>query len=471
MSELATKEKKIDKVSWENVLIIKEYLNYLQKDDIFELCLLSKLIRQKLKYQLFKNIKFNGLHFESYLNNSNSLIWGSFEFIKYYKTYFSVEGFDKSPYTGIKIEDSLQELQNDLINVSSVVKSFEYSNTLRGGYYLFPLLHKFANLATLRIFDCDIPLIEFCKLLKNLKLENLDICNSSFAKLPTEELTTEDIQFPRTLKTLSISTCNFYSDDLLSNPHEYLFEKANSGKISEFKLPSTIIPSLTSFTLETQYSDDYGSSQFISNNPQLEHLMMESNHLDKAKFDYIAKSKTLKNLELICTTSEHHEISISTPPPTLESIKELRFYNVSDEIYYILEDLCLISTNLSSLYFVLCEMPFDFTLVTINNILNNIVPNAPNLKLLCLGFLAELYDPIDFTNLNGVEKLIIETNISNIVQIGFLECSSLKEIVLNFAHTEYDDYEFNFDDAKDEFDQLEDWKFEFSIGSIKGVRV
>ncbi|KXN65491.1 hypothetical protein CONCODRAFT_169366, partial [Conidiobolus coronatus NRRL 28638] len=170
------------------------------------------------------------------------------------------------------------------------------------------------------------------------------------------------------------------------------------------------------------------------------------------------------------TNTEHHLIAISTPPPTLESIEELRFYNVSDEIYYILEDISLLSINLNSLYFILSEMPFDFTLVTINNILNNIIPNSPNLKLLCISFLAELYDPIDFSNLNGVEKLIIETNTTNLINIDFAECESLNEVVFNYEDTEYDDCDVNFEDIIDEFDQLEGWEFEFSLGTIRGVR-
>ncbi|KXN65489.1 hypothetical protein CONCODRAFT_74255 [Conidiobolus coronatus NRRL 28638] len=339
MSELTTKESELDKVDWENVLIIKEYQKYLHITDIIEISLLSKLIRQKLKLRLFESIKFNGRQFEKYFNSRDSLILGSFEFIKHYEMYFTVIGFDKSPYTGLKAEDALQELEDDLINVKSSVKSFEFSYTSRIGYYLFPLLYIFDNLTRLKIFDCIIPLAEFCKLLKCLKLENLDIVDSSFTKHPNEELTTEDIRFPNTLKVLSISTCNFCSDSFLLTLQKYLFGKANCNNISDFKFPSAKIPSLVSFALKTIYSGDYGASQFLLNNPQLEHLKIESDHLDQVKFDYISKSKTIKNLELICTTIEHHQIAISTPPPKLESIKELRFYNVSDEIYYILKDI------------------------------------------------------------------------------------------------------------------------------------
>ncbi|KXN65488.1 hypothetical protein CONCODRAFT_12901 [Conidiobolus coronatus NRRL 28638] len=116
-------------------------------------------------------------------------------------------------------------------------------------------------------------------------------------------------------------------------------------------------------------------------------------------------------------------------------------------------------------------MVFDYSLVTIKNIINSIIPNAPKLKLIYLAFLDELCDPIDFSNLNGIEKLIIETNISNIDQIDFSKCESFNELVLNFEDNEYDDDGVDFEVIKDDLNHLEGWKFEHKLGSVKGVRV
>jgi hypothetical protein len=448
-------------IKWEDILITNEFQAFLQFEDLKEISLASKLLRLKLKPKLFANIIINGKKFDRRFINDKNLIYEYFEFFRYIMSWKNIEEYEDSHCKELELEPAYKEFEDQVLGFKHLVKSLNLVELGRAGYYLFSLAKLFRNLNTLIILNCTVSLSGFDDLLNSLdKLASIELTYTNFTKFPTEKLKLEDIQFPKTLTNLSVHECHLGENGLLSNPYDFLFDKVYSGKINDFILPSTSIPSLKNLSFLPHYYCDNGLNEFLEANNQLEFIYFKSSTLDQVKIDYFQKSKALRKLEIVCESEVFNEVNI----PTLSSIEELEIQYLCTEVFSIIKDLCLSSENLKKLSLIFNVYDDFFNMV--NRLLSDIIANSHNLKELTLWIFGDFEGAIDLKKLNNIEVLNIQANLVTLLNIEFNKSNSLKKVNLGYNET---DTELGI--VKEKFGKIQGWKFDVSEGSVEGVKL
>ncbi|KXN70443.1 hypothetical protein CONCODRAFT_160746 [Conidiobolus coronatus NRRL 28638] len=291
---------------------------------------------------------------------------------------------------------------------------------------MFPLLNIFKNLTSLELVYCAIPLTKFNELSSSLKkLKSIQLYYCKFIKLPVDDFTLEDIQFPSKLQNLTLFECQLCSNNLLSTPHNFLFDKTNNNQYEPFILPPTSIPTLLKLVFFPNSLEDGGLNQFLKSNPQLESLRFKSCYLDQFKLDHFKNTQSLKRLEFTYQyeSKNTEELNISA----LNSIKELEFEAISLETMSNIQNLCLSAPNLASLSFIMC---IDEDSTAIFNIITSITLSCLVLKNLDFYIFGHTREILDFNKLANVEVLNIEAELATILNTDFASSNSLKLVNL-----------------------------------------
>jgi hypothetical protein len=452
-------------VDWRDIITIPEFIEKLEFEDLKKVSLLNKFSRFKLNPILFTNVQFNRRNFKIYLNNSeNNLLWEYFNCLAKYSSRKHIDSLDYSCYKDFKVEYALTEIRDQLNEVKHLIKNFNYSSIEDAGYYMFPILNTFKNLTSLELIYCTIPLTKFNELSNSLKkLKSIQLYHCKFIKLPADEFSLEDIQFPSKLQSLTLFECQLCSNSLLSNPYNLLFDKANSSQYEPFIIPPTSIPTLLKLVFFPNSLEDGGLNQFLKSNPQLENLRFKSCYLDQFKLDHFENTQSLKKLEFTYQYESKNTEELKIP--TLSSIKELEFEAISLETMSNVQNLCLSSPKLATLSFIMV-IDEDYTPI-LDVITNSIVPSCPSLKNLDFYIFGHSREILNFSKLVNVEVLSVEAELDTILSIEFASSNSLKSV-----HLIYWEDELISDTDKEKFKSLNnEWKFEFRKQHIKGYKV
>jgi hypothetical protein len=447
------------KVNWIDIINIPEFYKLLNLDNLKQVSLISKAARLKLKPKLFEFIEFNGDKFHDYFENSENLLCEYFNFVQ-----LSMDS-EENQLNGYCYKDldtglAIKEIEDQLIKLKLLAKSFYFIDVNRVGYYLFPLVSVFDNLTVLALYNCTVPLVKFYEIVNSLpKLEGLELESTLFAKLNTEEYAIDCIKFPKTLKKLAIFDCSILSSELLSNSYNFLLDKANSGTYTDFKLPPNQIPSLYKFTYLPESFTESGFNDFLLNNPQLEIISFNSFSLNQASINNFTNFHYLRRLEVVCSLDKLSKLNVLP----LNSIKELELFSINQLVYPVIQDICLNSPNLTKLTFKFDSIREFFPVLT--NALDYIISNCSNLKLFKFSIIRTFKELINLEKLGSVEVLVIESTLETIQNIQFENATNLKKVYFY-----YNDFEVN-NEFKTKFLEIKGWKFWFKDGCIKGNKL
>ncbi|KXN64683.1 hypothetical protein CONCODRAFT_14120 [Conidiobolus coronatus NRRL 28638] len=461
----------IKQIKWESILTIPEFNNLLNIYSLKELSLLCKSFRLKLVAKLFETIQLDGEKFASYLKSGNyDLICGYFS-LRNYPVYYSKDGelrrkFNRKSYEGLAVGNKVKKIELKLGKFKYHVKSFRLDCLDRAGYYLLPTLNIFPNLTTLNLTYCTISLDKFSELLSNLKKLNcLELYYISFAVLPTQEPTLNNLKFPQKLEKLIIFGLYYIKIAEAQTAFDFLFENLEDEILAEAILPPTHILSLKNFDYYGYDRNDNGLNRFLENNYQLEYLSLESNFIDSRKLELISKSSKLKKLTIRCEEQVHHSLNFSA----LTSITKLRFYNVTQEYLSNLEIICLSCTNLNNLKLIF-DIAYEDVPQTISIIIARIISKSNYLSAFGLSLRGDYQTVVNFTELNNVTSVRIQASLDFLYYLDFANSERLSKVEFYWKDIGFD-VEISYNELKVKFDNYNNWRFIYGDGLIKGKRV
>jgi hypothetical protein len=443
------------KINWLNIIIKQDFIQYLESDLLKEVALISKLVRDKLKPQLFRNVELSTNNY--YINFKDNLL---VELLDY------CINSECQPYSYrtikhrlkiLDVESSLKDFMYSLKDVKIFTKNFYFDEMERAEYYLFPIISIFENLTSLRLNRCFIPLIEFYKLGESLSsLKNIKLVKVTFVKLHKEKIKIENIKFPHRLTHLDIYYCRVVRTKLPLNPVNFFFSKNTELASINYTLPYISIPSLKNLSLIENVDNNTGVKTFLSANPNLHSLNIET-------FDMsiIQKLNSLDSLEF--GIIEHIDTRLQAP--ALKGVRKLKIGAVYFGYFKNIMKLCSLCPNLQ-------EVRFDMTYTdqvqySINNFLSPIFSNLYKLKFVRL-ILNTKYEEgdLDITKFSNIESIEIKVEISTIFNLNFYNCKNLKKLKFTSYTRGVNTQEF-----KEKFSSYKNWIFKFNENTISGYKL
>ncbi|KXN66824.1 hypothetical protein CONCODRAFT_73424 [Conidiobolus coronatus NRRL 28638] len=245
-------------INWLNVISNREFKTFLDLNLVKEISMISKLMREKLKPKLFKNLILNLdiVKFESNIitmANDKQFIYGKCD---YNTLREENEG---------SVEDSLNDFIISLNDIKKFAKSFYFDYSIKAGYYLYPLIGNFNNLTELKIKLSHIPFKAFADIGKTLpNLNRLELECVDLIKSAIEVISEKDIVFPPNLSYLKIFSIYVIISTLLSDPYEYLFNtKVYPISYEYFTLSKISIPSLKRLDFIPKDKENRGLEEFL----------------------------------------------------------------------------------------------------------------------------------------------------------------------------------------------------------------
>jgi hypothetical protein len=440
------------KINYLNLVTNIEFQSYLDLELLKEISMVSKLMREKLKPILFKNLR---LCLESIKFESNVIS------IAYENQY----NFQEYDYSALReenngsIKESLNEYIIALSDIKKFTKSFYFEYNSNAGYYLYPLIKIFDNLTELNIRLCHFPFDKFINIGKTLpNLCRLELESVELVKSTSDIISESNIIFPPNLSYLRLFLIYITTSTLLSDPYEHLFNtNAYPTSYECLTLPKISIPTLKRIDFQPKGQQSHGLEEFLDINPNVESLYTRDYYLNISS--NLNSLKSLDNDDLLILNYTDYTFNLS-------SINSLKFsttnFNYSENI----KRLCQLCPNLVNLNIRFFGKTPDFQAI-IDNYLLPILSKLKHLKALALiDIHIDMNGQIlDFTKFSKIEKLKIQLMWGSAFNIKFDNCKSLKQ----FELISYDD---NFvDDFKKKANQYNNWVFKFSECSIKGYKI
>ncbi|KXN66819.1 hypothetical protein CONCODRAFT_20024 [Conidiobolus coronatus NRRL 28638] len=438
------------KVNWLNVIFNSEFQDSLDKNTLINVSILSKLVREKLKPVLFKNIQLSSRKFQNEFKDNI--------FIEYFNCVADPDLYDSinREEEGEGIESGLEDFGFGLSSIKDIARSFYFSDLNRAGYYLISMFNSMSNLTILKLSYSFIPYSSFTKLgelLPNLK--EIKLISATLAKLPANSIWLDNFVFPPNLNILEIYDCRVITSRLFLDPYEFLFNEFTRAPRIDFTLPNVQVPSLKKLSFFSYTAHDNGLKPFIETNSNLESLNTGIFHSDLV--NSLTSLKTLE-IDILSNLDDIDHI------PILNCVKNLKIYTVSPRYYENIKKLCLICPNLQSLGL---NMSYDDNFQhLINSFLAPIMANLHQLKTLRLHFIINETENINIENFSDIESIIIETKSTTILNLSFEGCKDLKRIIFKSYTGDINTQEF-----KDRFNSYKNWVFKFSTNTIRGHKL
>ncbi|KXN66075.1 hypothetical protein CONCODRAFT_168719 [Conidiobolus coronatus NRRL 28638] len=462
-------------INWLNIILNFKFQKAVQFKTLLEISMVSKLVREKLKPVVFKNIGINSnkIQFES-----NALCIAikhqKFNNDMFLSNFFAIETDERAKsaefdYHALKekhnggIQQSFNDYENSLKDIKSYSKSFCLIQAKNSGYYLYPLISNFDNLTSLTINDCNIPFTGFAdvgKILPNLK--KLGIVSVNLVKSSADIIVSSDISFPSNLTFLLICNSRMATTDLLSDPYEYLFNtKSGNYTYENIILPTYKLPLLKTLTYcpSMSLSDinvNLGLEEFLNVNPKLESLNI---------FKYNLKmDSSLNSLKVLSVDDSICFNSISNIS-NLNHINTLTFDMKNFDNIENFSKLCRLCPNLVELNLSKYSSSTD-PQVLIDSFLTPALPSLFKLKTLHISGVQNKQFPtvFDFANFTQIEELIL-SKFSSISNVKFDSCKSLKRVKFLSVQDKF------VDEFMEKLDKYKDWTFNFERHKIFGNKI
>ncbi|KXN66020.1 hypothetical protein CONCODRAFT_73961 [Conidiobolus coronatus NRRL 28638] len=244
---------------------------------------------------------------------------------------------------GWSIERGLSDFTYGLKNIKSFATSFQCINLSKAGYYLFSILNNMDKLVVLNLRLSAVPYSSFIKLgelLPNLK--DVELFRVTFMKLSNDNYLHNSFNFPPNLRTLKAIKCNLFNIEILPTPRQFLFkESTQNSSLEEFL---EVNPELKSLRITLFHSRIVSRLPFLTNLEfdTLCHFDNTTNipsleNVKKLKINYLSSRhyENIKNLCLLCPNLEYSHFKIAADvyfqpcvdnflTPTLSNLAKLK---------------------------------------------------------------------------------------------------------------------------------------------------
>jgi hypothetical protein len=441
------------KINIINIVILNDFLCYLDFKDIKQVSLLSNLARLKLRPYIFKNLLLADRDYD--LNSKNNVFLDYFKFINIFD-HDNINHTSLRYYQKGSIESGLGEFAFALNKIKNISQSLVVKNIRIAGFFFFPLINTFINLTVLKLERCFIPYSELSKIGKSLKkLKRLELSLVVLMKSLEGFDVSRNFSFPPELTYLKLCNLEVICIGPISNPCEFLFTKEDQFNPRELFLPEVSIPSLKSLYLFEYSNIKYRSREFVKNNPTLESLAIQS-----FNFDMVKGLKNLSTLEIDLLAN----LEGIDQYQTLEYIKKLSIEIAVVDYYEDVKKLCKLCPNLEELHFI--SIYYEISQSEIDNWLIPILDSFQKLKSFRILISTYEDENLDISKLSSIESLILKSESYTIFNLNFHGCKKLNKIEFSSFTSEINTKSF-----KSKFNDYDDWMFTFSDYSIKGYKI
>jgi hypothetical protein len=458
------------RINWLNIILNPEFQNSLDFESLKETSLMCKLVREKLNPILFKHVKVSTKDFNAIFKGKRNII------IDYFKSrvHSGTNNNKSSDAKELSIEDAFNDIKGALNGIKSYTKTFYLTKVRRAGYYLFPVVNIFDNLASLKLEDCIFAYSVFSKLGELLpNLTRVELVDVAFAKKPDDSSSINDIVLPESLTSLAINECEIYITDMLSNTYEFLFsENRRYISVSDFSLPKISVPSLKELMYYADEEEsDSGLDAFLELNPNIESL-------DIVYFisDQLASLRNLISLGLYGKIVFDRNADL----PSLDSLKHLKLLIDDDNTYDDIKRVCSLCPNLEVLSFYIEDYDEFYDIEDIADIDNfdelvnyfivPIISRLFKLKTLKIEFgnsdndsIGGSSDDDDLDNISNLEEDL--DNISGDEEAWATSDDENRESYMDEDSLELDDIDENMEIDTDE----DDMEIDSDVGSLENI--
>ncbi|KXN70680.1 hypothetical protein CONCODRAFT_85159 [Conidiobolus coronatus NRRL 28638] len=317
---------KIDnKINWNLILLFQELRDCLPKNDLIQLSLINKALRQRLKPRLFYHINF--IKFPSNLDK--------FTYLK------DIRG-------EVQIKAKVKQFIEEFKTISKLVIELsigDYFNL----YFLSSTTLICNNLTQLSFNLMHIPLTTMKKVLDNCKnLEGLLLQFVKVVEWTHSEFTINGLELPDNLKSLTIRSSFLERSPLESDPMtiDYIYY-GRTLYISKLRLFNSKSNQLESIELSgySEY-DIIEINKFLETQTILISLSIQGNIINQETFDILQSLARLENFTI--SGSDYNTNWKTVNIPSLTQLKSLKIYYPS--FYTILsQDFVVKFPNLNSL--------------------------------------------------------------------------------------------------------------------------
>jgi hypothetical protein len=410
---------KIDskRVKWDVIFLLREFKHYLSRSEFIEISSLNQLLREKLKYKALYKVKFN-LDF-------------LFQFPNYfYREEFEVESEIDNELEAIKsfqcnrIDPFIDELVKGLNTFDFHLKQIEFDRLYRQGYFIVPLVSNFAHLSSLSIYDCDLELKSFNKLVLKLeKLKFLYLNSVEFVILAEEWHLDHGNLLPSTLEVLQLGYMSLRKEYYKNAPYNFLLNNTSEYMMNQYYIPPQHLPNLKklSLSIDTKYYISYFPN-LLDLNPQLTHISTPYYHLSPKAVRYLSEANTINEMHIIFK-ADHYEFK-SLDYMLLNSLNALYFESIISSHYDKVYSLISLCPRLTKLHASLEYYSEGF--------IEKVLKKLDHLKVIELeieNFMREEFDLSIFSNIES-----LKLNISSIEVIRYIlptQLSKLRSIKLS----------------------------------------
>jgi hypothetical protein len=266
------------KASWSLLFGLDHINKYLEKHDLKQLCSANTHIRNKLKSKLYYNINLLKCP-------PNSDIY----------LYPNIKG-EKA------INEKIGEFVDEISSIAQYVKEFCCGETTNM-YLLNPIFSVFTQLKYVWLHFIFIPTPTLKKILENLNLvESLEFTRVTAVEWGNNLVCINSIELPKTLKKLTIQSCNVLENELEEDPMLYDFEiwqdTYESGKLFLFK--DVVLPNLEYISL-TRYEEPniHKINSFLSSTINLKSLKIDGSFINQNTINILKSLNSFEELDLI----------------------------------------------------------------------------------------------------------------------------------------------------------------------------
>ncbi|KXN65737.1 hypothetical protein CONCODRAFT_20595 [Conidiobolus coronatus NRRL 28638] len=147
-----------NKINWNIVFDLQEFLAYNHYDMLKELSLVSKFTRNKLNSRLFNKLEITGFKFKEYFSLSNldtnqtKLVIDYAEYL--YNSWKVFQSEDKCTHQSLnnsRFDSLITELNKAFSGVASYITHFIVSSFVHCFYAFYPITNAFVNLTKLEL--------------------------------------------------------------------------------------------------------------------------------------------------------------------------------------------------------------------------------------------------------------------------------------------------------------------------------
>ncbi|KXN67446.1 hypothetical protein CONCODRAFT_86961 [Conidiobolus coronatus NRRL 28638] len=440
MSNL-TKNSTLDsnnKIKWEHVIFQSDLTQYVQTPDLKELSLTNKLLRSKLNSLMFSKIQLIHTHLIQHPNY--------FELEKFYLHKSSKNIESKGSFKTDVIDKYLKELSIELKGIQKYCKELKFENFFRGAYYIIPQIlvsdwafDSLSNLSKLSIFECYLNAKDFAIILNKLnKLTCLEIFRLNLIKSHAENFDIENsIKLPQNLNSLSVYGITLSLTSIPSDS-QYDFVFSYGIKIRSEPIYPLTQPSVNLKKLELYFPIDNTGyvENYLSNNQQLEELIISWSDFTSNVIHTLAGSNKLKSLHIYLSNDDkNHLTNDDIALPLLYSLTKLKLtliYDINFNPAYTLINMC------KSIKYLTIESKI-YNVEFIKNLLEKL----PNLIELSLKVEILESNEVDLAIYSSVTRLKLNVGVEYKVHYKLPSIPSKLEIVRIFGNFEAEEnYEF-----------------------------